>query len=94
MSDPAWDLAYLCVEGGLDATHEQLLLASYDDAAVTYGRLQVFKLRTCTLNALWGALQNALKRHQLFDPWTHERLASAIRLAGDPKWTMWLTELQ
>jgi thiamine kinase-like enzyme len=57
MNDPAWDLAYLCVEGSFDAAQEQLLLASYDDNAVTYGRLQVFKLLTCTLNAVWGGLQ-------------------------------------
>jgi thiamine kinase-like enzyme len=94
MSDPAWDLAYLCVEGRLDAPREQLLLASYDDAAVTYGRLQVSKLLACTLNALWGGLQKGAKGRQLFDSWTYERLAGATRLAEDPRWTKWLAELQ
>ncbi len=57
MNDPAWDLAYLCVEGAFNAAQEPLLLASYEDDSMTYGRLQVFKLLTCTLNALWGWLQ-------------------------------------
>jgi thiamine kinase len=94
MNDPAWDLAYLCVEGAFDTTREQLLLASYDDAAVTYGRLQVFKLLTCTLNALWGGLQKGSKGIRLFDSWTHERLAGAMQLAEDPRWTKWLAELK
>jgi len=94
MNDPAWDLAYLCVEGGLDATREHLLLASYDDSAVTYGRLQVFKLLTCTLNALWGRLQTGPKGHQFYASWTHERLAGGIQLAEDPRWTKWLAELK
>jgi thiamine kinase-like enzyme len=33
MNDPAWDLAYLCVEGAFDPAREQLLLAAYDDDA-------------------------------------------------------------
>ncbi|SCY99122.1 choline/ethanolamine kinase family protein [Microvirga guangxiensis] len=90
MNDPAWDLAYLCVEGRLDATQEHLLLASYDDFAVTYGRLQVFKLLTCILNALWGRLQTGPKGHQFYASWTHERLVSGIQLAEDPRWTKWL----
>jgi len=91
MNDPAWDLAYLCGEGGLDATQEHRVLGSYDAAAVTYGRLQVFKLLTCTLNALWGRLQ---KSHRTFDSWAHARLAGAMQLADDPRWTKWLAELK
>jgi thiamine kinase-like enzyme len=94
MNDPAWDLAYLCVEGDFDASHEQLLLAIYVDKAVTYGRLQVFKLLACTLNALWGVLRVGTKGHQSFDSWAHERLGRATQLAEDPRWTMWLAELQ
>ncbi|NBJ13639.1 phosphotransferase [Microvirga sp. SYSU G3D207] len=94
MNDPAWDLAYLCVEGAFDMTQEQLLLASYDDAAVTYGRLQVFKLLTCTLNALWGVLQEGTKGQQFFGSWTRERLASALQLTEDPRWTKWVAELK
>jgi thiamine kinase-like enzyme len=94
MNDPAWDLAYLCVEGGFDASQEQLLLASYDNDAVTYGRLQVFKLLACTVNALWGTLQKGMECGSLLGPWAHERLASAVQLADDPRWTMWLAELE
>ncbi len=94
MNDPAWDLAYLCVEGGFDATREQLLLASYDNDAVTYGRLQVFKVLACTLNALWGTLQKGTECRCLLDPWMRERLASAMQLADDPRWTTWLAELK
>jgi thiamine kinase-like enzyme len=94
MNDPAWDLAYLCVEGDFDATQEQLLLAIYGDAAVTYGRLQVFKLLTCTLNALWGGVQRDPKGIRVYDSWTRERLASALQLAEDPRWTKWLAELK
>ena len=94
MNDPAWDLAYLCVEGAFDTTREHLLLASYDDAAVTYGRLQVFKLLTCTLNALWGELQKGPKGNQIRDSWRHERLARAMQSAEDPRWTMWLADLK
>jgi thiamine kinase-like enzyme len=94
MNNPAWDLAYLCVEGGFDAPQEQLLLASYDDNAVTYGRLQVFKLLACTLNALWGTLQKGAESRSLFETWMHERLASAMQLADDPRWAIWLAELE
>src|SRR5918993_4648782 len=90
MNDPAWDLAYLCVEGAFDTTREHLLLASYADAAVTYGRLQVFKLLTCTLNALWGELQKGPKGNQFDNSWRQERLADAMQSAEDPRWTMWL----
>jgi len=94
MNDPAWDLAYLSVEGAFDATQEQLLLAAYGDAAVTYGRLQVFKLLTCTLNALWGRVQRDSRGIRVYDSWTRERLASALQLADDPRWTKWLAELK
>lgn len=94
MNDPAWDLAYLCVEGGFDAARAHQLLEAYDDAVMTYGRLQVFKLLTCTLNALWGGLQNGPKGHQFLAAWTHERLAGAMQLADGPRWTKWLTELK
>ncbi len=94
MNDPAWDLAYLCVEGAFDTTREQLLLASYDDAAVSYGRLQVFKLLAYTLNALWGELQKGPKGIQFYNSWRHERLAGAMQLAEDPRWTMWLADLK
>jgi thiamine kinase-like enzyme len=94
MNDPAWDLAYLCVEGGFDASQEQLLLASYGYDAVTYGRLQVFKLLACTVNALWGTLRNGMERRSVLDSWTHERLASAVQLADDPRWATWLAELK
>jgi thiamine kinase len=94
MNDPAWDLAYLCVEGAFDAIREQLLLASYDDAAVTYGRLQVFKLLTCTLNALWGGLQKGPRGIKTSNSWSRERLTSALQLAEDQRWTKWLAELK
>jgi thiamine kinase len=94
MNDPAWDLAYLCVEGAFDATRKQLLLTSYDDAAVTYGRLQVFKLLTCSVNALWGALQIGTNGRSSFDSWRHERLVTATQLASDSRWTMWLADLK
>jgi thiamine kinase-like enzyme len=94
MNDPAWDLAYLCVEGAFDRTQEQVLLASYDNAAVTYGRLQVFKLLTCTLNGLWSRLQKDPKGIRVYESWTRERLASAMQLAEDRGWTKWLAELK
>jgi thiamine kinase-like enzyme len=94
MNDPAWDLAYLCVEGAFDATQEQLLLESYDVDAVTDGRLQVFKLLTRTLNALWGAFWKGPKGHLTPSSWMHQRLAHATQLAEDPRWAMWLADLK
>ena len=88
MNDPAWDLAYLYVEGAFNAAQEQLLLASYEDDSMTYGRLQVFKLLTCTLNALWGWLQRGPGGIHFDNSWTHERMSGAMQLAEDPRWTM------
>jgi thiamine kinase len=93
MNDPAWDLAYMCVEGAFDAHREQQLLASYGNSAVTYGRLQVFKLLAWTLNALWGGLQNDPEDAQCYQSWTCGRLGGAMQLVEDSRWTKWLAEL-
>ncbi len=84
----------MCVEGAFNTTQEQQLLASYDDDTVTYGRLQVFKLLACTLNAFWGALQKSTNVCSSLDAWRHERLVTATQLADDSQWTMWLAELK
>lgn len=53
MSEPLWDLAYLCVEGDLTPNEEASLLGGYGDAAVTGQGLRDWKLVTRAVSAAW-----------------------------------------
>lgn len=53
MSDPLWDLAYVCVEGGLERHEECALLAGYGDTAVSGAALADWKLVAQAVSVAW-----------------------------------------
>jgi thiamine kinase-like enzyme len=55
LNDPLWDLAYLAVEGGLDAVGEEALLAAYGEAALR-PRFAMQKALCTAVSALWAVL--------------------------------------
>jgi thiamine kinase-like enzyme len=93
MNDPAWDPAYLALEAQLDAANEGLLLASYGNPAVTYGRMQVFKMVAAALNHAWGLGLPRMDAARARPSWLGQRLASAEALARDPRLDSWIAGL-
>lgn len=75
MSEPLWDLAYACVEGGLDAGEEAALLDAYGLARPDRSRLAAWKTVARAVSAAW-----CMARAVAGDaPWWHSEVA--IRLA-------------
>ena len=93
MNDPAWDPAYLALEAALDPASEGLLLASYGDPAVTYGRMQVFKMVASALNHAWGLGLPQADAARARPAWLRRRLARAETLAHDPRLEAWIAGL-
>ena len=93
MNDPGWDLAYLALEAALDPANERLLLAFYGNPAVTYGRMQVFKMVAAALNHAWGLGLAQRDAARVRPAWLGRRLASAEALAHDPRLDSWIAGL-
>ena len=53
MSEPLWDLAYVCVEGGLDTDEETALLDGYGMAVPARSRLGAWKSVCRAVSAAW-----------------------------------------
>lgn len=53
MSDPHWDLAYVCVEGALEPAEEAALLRGYGDRAPSAGGLADWKCLAGVVSAAW-----------------------------------------
>lgn len=84
LNDPLWDLAYLAVEGGLDAAGEDALLAAYGAAALR-PRFAAQKALCTAVSALWVVL--ALAEAGLspgLAAYAAERLAQARALLESP----------
>ena len=90
---PAWDLAYLALEGGLGPDDESAMLAAYADPAVTHGRVQVHKLLAAALGALWSVLQAGTAEARRFAEWGTRRLETAEALAKDPRLPLWMQDI-
>jgi thiamine kinase-like enzyme len=61
MNDPAWDLAYLAIEGDFNDGQDQTLLSEYfgrPPMAVEAARMAVFKALCQLLSALWALVQH------------------------------------
>ena len=82
MNDPAFDLAYLSLEAGLDAAGEAALLEAHGDAAQHAPVLPAYKFLACLMGGLWARL------HPPDSPWREwgaRREARAAILAGSPE---------
>ena len=77
MSEPLWDLAYVCVEGGLTPAEEAALLAGYGSAGAAGRALADWKLVARTVSAAWCMARAAAAEDAA--PW---RAETAKRLAG------------
>ncbi|MDA0952434.1 MAG: phosphotransferase [Proteobacteria bacterium] len=53
MSDPLWDLAYVCVEGELEPQEESALLAGYGESSLRGAALADWKLVARAVSAAW-----------------------------------------
>lgn len=76
MSEPLWDLAYVCVEGGLDPDEEAALLDAYGMPRSARTRLGAWKTLSRAVSAAWCMARAAGSDAP---SWRHE---VAIRLAA------------
>ena len=92
MNDPAWDLAYMALEGELDGEQRDVLLQSYAGGWVSPGRLQVFMLLCASLNHAW-ALSRSDAETILRPARAERQLGTAEAIACDPQVDLWLAAL-
>ena len=90
MNDPAWDLAYLSLEAGLEGVQRDELLAAYDHPRITQARLGVFVLLAASLASLWGRLPTRADEVIDWQAWTRERTEIAEAIAAGPELGGWL----
>ena len=92
MNDPAWDLAYLALEGGLGPDDESAMLAAYADPAVTTAS----RSTSCSpplWALLWSVLQAGTAEARRFAEWGTRRLETAEALAKDPRLPLWMQDI-
>ena len=80
MSAPLWDLAYVCVEGALDAQEQRALLTGYGDTAVTVAHLRDWQSVARAVSAAWCMARAALGEASAWQDEIANRLAA---LAAD-----------
>ena len=78
MNDPAFDLAYLSLEAGLDAAAEQALLEAHGDAALHAPVVPLYKFLACAMGGLWARLHPP---DSAWRAWGRERDSQAAALA-------------
>lgn len=76
MSEPLWDLAYLCVEGALEAAEERALLEGYGAGAIPVRELDAWKRVTRTVSAAWCMARAAMGDAVLWRDEVANRLAA------------------
>ncbi len=87
MSAPQWDLAYVCVEGGLADSEEAALLAGYDIELEGIADLAAWKHVVRAVSAAWCLARLAAASGENAALWRHEvanRLASLAAELDDP----------
>ncbi len=83
MNDPAWDLAYLSVQGDFDPGQEAALLASYGEPTITPDTMRNLKVWVAAIDGLWGlaSAENADSADGM-RRWALDRLRLAEALAA------------
>jgi thiamine kinase-like enzyme len=92
MNDPAWDLAYMALEGELGAAQQDSLLRSYGIGWVSPGRLQIFMLLCAAMNYAWARSRPGAGR-RVGTAWAKQQLETAERIAHTPPVDSWLASL-
>lgn len=80
MSEPLWDLAYACVEGGLDPAGERALLSGYGLGSAEAARLVGWKTMARAVSAAWCMARAATADGPL---WRREVASRLAALAAD-----------
>merc|ERR1719433_245956 len=90
MNDPLWDIGDLCVEAGLDSTHEAMLLEAYFGAdtppsPAEHGRVVLYKAMCDLLWTLWGLVQHK-NGNPAEDFWAYslDRFGRCCKLMAEP----------